>query len=225
MSNQPLIVENSISRATIDALLDPLVARAEQESSKSPQRVDIPVGFAWDDDMLKRIAAVDAEWEKWAEANTALAEAMDDYQHAAQDDQTALRETVRKGGKKHPGTPKSDAARLDLEFALSACEYARQEASRAATAGLANQLKAAASVSQAREAVAKAERDSQAIIASMQQHLAELNQQRAIAFSMAAFVAEKKGVRMSGEHTGQISVSWPSPYSLKMTHLLEFLNR
>lgn len=223
MTNQPLITEGTLSRATLDALLDPLISRAEQELSKTPQRVEVPAGFSWPEDVQKRLAAHDAEWEKWAERNTELAEKLEDYQAAARADESALRDAIKKGGKKHPGTPKSDTARVELEFALTACEMSRSEASRA-VAGLHDLLKAAASVSQAREALEKAERDTLAIIASMQSHIAELNQQRFVAVSMANYVGEKLGYRF-GEYEGRVNVQFPDPYQLRLASLVDHLNQ
>lgn len=221
--NKPMITESSLSRTTIDALLDPLLARADQESAKSPTTVEVPPGFQWSDTARAEIERVEAEHNRWSEANTALIEAVDSHREAVDQDQAAVRAAIKADKRDHPGTPKTDKARLAVEFALMRCELARKDASRAAQGPLANLLKADASKTQAREAVERVEANSLALIAHMKENLAQLNHDRWIAFRMAQFAAQPNVTL--GDRSASVTVRFPTQYEVKMTGLLEALDR
>jgi hypothetical protein len=102
-----------------------------EELSKSPRNLSLPAEYDWPTAVKKSITEYEKSWKVWAEANTALAVAVDDLAAAVREDAVALTEAV-KNSQPDPGVEKSDQARRAVVYAEEVAKQARQAVNRQA---------------------------------------------------------------------------------------------
>lgn len=217
---------NNLTNYEREALADPLAARAEKESATMPQSVTMPRGFEWNAAVNKEAARVEAIFEKWATANTALVEALDDYRAAIDADEIELKKAAR-AGTAHPGHKATAKAREALEWALTVCVVAREEVTKETQTGTLQKLMAQSvseCIDQAEALLDRTEQDTAAVIAITRQRFAEINDQRATVAEMCRWIAQVREVRVDSTYTERLpEPRLPDGFQARMTWAAQVL--
>ena len=203
--------------------LHPHLTAAEEEETKTPRRIDLP-DLHWSAPIKVALKAREAVWETWAEANTTLAGAIEDYREAVSIDQTALKRAAASGADKHPGKKATEKATEALEWALEKCRALRNKCDSMLDGTIEEQIKHGIDlyIDQAKQRTEQAEILLHAAVENAQQAYAHASREAWIATQqliwLKPYVVERYGVNYdSNPHDFAPNIVWPKPYSLKLT--------